>query len=82
LLHKHWEHKDRPEEIDRDFRFMVFTSLEIYMSGRKPPPPRPLQEVLREMRSGGPLPQHPTELFSVYAWLARRQHATERCETD
>lgn len=79
LLRKHWENKDRPEEFDRDMRFMVFTSLEIYMSGRKPPPPRPIEELARELRNGRPNDLHPTELFSVYSWLAAR-HANDKRE--
>jgi len=73
LLRSHWERNDRPEDFDRDLRFMVFTALEIYMSGRKPPPPRPLQQVTREMRSGGPRVEHPPELLSVYGWLAMQR---------
>lgn len=51
LLSKRWSQQESPDEIDRDFRFMVFASVEIYMTGRGSPPPRPLRDLIERIKS-------------------------------
>lgn len=84
LLSERWSGQELPDEIDRDFRFMVFAAIEIYMTGRGTPPPRPLHEItkaitvetgLADTGRGIPRPRplHPPQLFSAYGLLAMQR---------
>lgn len=75
LLSERWRQQQSPDEIDRDFRFLVFAAVEVYMTGRGNPPPRPLHDTLEDLKAtgrGGPAPRplHPAQLFSVYGKLS------------
>lgn len=78
---RHWEKKS-PDEIDHDIQFMVFTWLEIYMSGKRPPGPRPMREVaMSGQRPPRPRPNDPALLFGTYGLCSLREIRPRRKRT-
>lgn len=83
LLSERWRQQESPDEIDRDFRFL-FAAVEIDQlherpgTGRGNPPPRPLHDILEDLKATGrggpgPRPLHPVQLFSVYGKLSMQR---------